>query len=70
MKREHSSNHLLKYLKRSISTIDLPDLPDLALEAVEGVDRGRSVEDDDVVEHELGERLSIDIPGIVATCSD
>ena len=33
MKREHSSNHLLKYLKRSISTIDLPDLPDLALEA-------------------------------------
>jgi len=33
LKREHSSNHLLKYLKKSISTIDLPDLPDLALEA-------------------------------------
>ena len=33
MKRENSSNHLLKYLKKSISTIDLPDLPDLAFEA-------------------------------------
>ena len=33
MKRDNSNNHLLKYLKKSISTIDLPDLPDIALEA-------------------------------------
>ena len=48
----------------SVEKIDIDDwltgLTGSGVWGVEGVDRGRSNEDDDVVKHELGERLSID----------